>query len=382
MAWRGRAVAAVAAIRRRVAATLEVEVGSVLTMPLPAGQLGTIYIQRNGVDIPGAVSAPNSNYYLYTVVAEDAGQPLTVRMENGSLDTTPPRRHAIGIRIAAPNKIVITYNKVLSPLAIASAQFTLGGTTATAKTVTAAVVVDNTVEVTVSSNFVPGDAPTLAYTQSGTDSLRVKDWAGNLVPSFSAVRVFNEFPAPATAAALITTSSVCTVGGGGFVFSGTGSSAQCHQLTQSNFASATHQGVLLAGGGSGWVEAQVTDTNAAVRHIALKMDTSPGTSISEMDHAVRITGGTARPYADGVAVGSLYTFSTPSTLCRVRIFCDMPSGEIHFETSEDGAVNWTRRYTWTLVRDTEALMHAWVNNNSTTVACVGCALQGFSDRGF
>jgi hypothetical protein len=379
MAWRGRAVAAVAAIRRRVANTLEVTAGQMLLMPLPAGQLGTIYIQRNGVDIPGAVSAPNSNYYEYTVSADDSGTTLTARVENASQDTTPPRRHAIGIRIAAPNKVVITYNKVLSPLAISSAQYALGGTMATAKTVTAAAVVGSTVEVTVSSNFVPGDTPTLAYTQSGTDSLRVKDWAGNLVPSFSAVSVFNEFPVPATAATLVTTFTILTNGAGGFVYSGSGGTTQCHPLTQATFASSAHQAKLET---SGWVEMQVTDTDAAVRSIALKMNTSAGQTLNEMDHSVRITGGTARPYQDGTAVGTLYTFSSPSSLCRVRIRRDMPSGEVHFETSEDGGITWVLRHTWTLVSDPEVYMHPWCNNPSTSVAAIGCALQGFVSRGF
>jgi hypothetical protein len=354
-------------------------VGQVLRVVLPVGYHGQIFIQRNGVDISGAQSAAGASYYEYTVQAADDGATLTPRVVGLTLDTTAPRRHGVQILIAAPDEVLITYNKQLSTNALGAAQFVVAGTVATAKTVLSATAVDNTVKVKVSSNFVPGDLPTLAYTQSGTDSLRVKDYAGNLAPSFSAVTVANGFPVPATAATLVTTFTILTSGGGGFVYSGSGGTTQCHPLTQATFGSSAHQSKLET---SGWVEMQVTDTNAAVRSIALKMNTSAGQTLNEMDHSIRVTNGTARPYQDSTAVGSLYTFSSPSSLCRVRIRRDMPSGEVHFDTSEDGGISWELQYTWTLVSDPEVYMHPWCNNPSTTVAAIGCALQGFVSRGF
>jgi hypothetical protein len=359
---------------------LDVPIGTVLVLPLPAGQYGTIQVQRNDVDIPGAVSAPGSAYILYTVVAEDQGKKLTVRVVDEGVDTSPPMWWGMNIFIAEPDTVVIEYHKWLGTNALEPSQFVLSGTVATPKTPLSATYVANKVKVKFDSNFVPGDEPQLAYTQGVDNALRVKDYAGNLAASFTALPVWNDFPVPATLAVVLTTGTSSTnmvAGGGGYVKSNTNGGPYSGIPTMPSWPtrfSIMHQ--------AGWLEMQVSDANAAVRTISLKSATLGNDAIASMPYQIRHSLGAATAYVDGVAVGTPYTFATPSALCRARLFRDIPSGEVTFDTSEDGGISWTTRYTFVTATPSDDSLLAYFHSNSTTVAIIGTAMQGFTDRGY
>jgi hypothetical protein len=133
---------------------------------------------------------------------------------------------------------------------------------------------------------------------------------------------------------------------------------------------------------AGWLEMQVSDANAAVRTISLKSATLGNDAIASMPYQIRHSLGAATAYVDGVAVGTPYTFATPSALCRARLFRDIPSGEVTFDTSEDGGISWTTRYTFVTATPSDDSLLAYFHSNSTTVAIIGTAMQGFTDRGY
>jgi hypothetical protein len=363
-----------------LADALDVPIGTVLVLPLPAGQYATFQVQRNYVDIPGAVSEPGSAYIRYTVVAEDQGQRLTVRIVDEGVDTSPPVWWGMGISIAEPDTVVIEYHKWMGTGAIALSQFVLSGTVATPKVALSATYVGNKVKVKFDSNFVPGDEPQLAYTQGADNALRVKDYAGNLAESFAALPVWNDFPVPATLAVVKTTgtsSGNMVAGGGGYVRSGTNAGPYSGIPTLPGWP--THHSIMHQ---AGWLEMQVTDADAAVRTISLKSSTLGNDAIASMPYQVRHSLGVATAYVNGVAVGTPHTFATPSVLCRARLFRDIPSGEVTFDTSEDGGISWTTRHAFTTATATDDSLLAYFHSNSTTVAIVGTAMQGFTDRGY
>jgi hypothetical protein len=125
---------------------------------------------------------------------------------------------------------------------------------------------------------------------------------------------------------------------------------------------------------SGWIEAQVTDGSPTIRRIAFV--TSGGDHLSSQGFQVWIQSGTARAYINSTPQGSAHTFISPTSLCRVRLRRQMPAGTVTFDTSADGGVTWTTRYTfaatWTLSTG------AFIYTPSTTVAIVGAALQGYT----
>jgi hypothetical protein len=350
-------------------------VGQTLYVNLPSGMVGTIQIQRNGVSIAGALSAASVGSYAYTIVAADADCALTPLVTSIAWDTAAPRRFSTAVQIAEPNKIAYTYDENLDPTSVpATSDFAaLTGTIATAKTATAVEVVGNICKVTYSSNFVPGDQPIAGYTP-GTNKLRDLAHTPNNAVAFSGIYVWNNYPPPATAGTLATTETTYSVGGGGFVSSGVG--GNFNYAARLHLAAYGDHGVQLLE--EGWIEMQVADSNATVRAIGL--NSSGSDYLLNFAECVRLASGVVRAYALSTAVGSPYTFASPSALCRVRLFRAMPVGTITMETSEDGGVSWTTRYTFAATDG--GVMWPLIVTQSATVAVIGAAIENFEDRGY
>lgn len=346
-------------------------VGDQLYVNLPAGMVATIYVQRDGVDIADAVSAAASSSYAYTVVPADDGHALTPRLASIAWDTDAPRQFATYIAVAEPNKIAREYDESLDPASVpAVGDFTLGGTVETAKTITAVAIVDNIVKVTVSSNFVPGDQPTLTYTP-GANPLRDLSELQNEAAAFSDVYVANQFPPPPVAVVLKSTDLHYAVGGGGFVNNGI--SGNFNYGTDPALPEFGDHGIRLTD--DGWIEMQVADSSAVTRAISFG-----GTSLSEMNPCARLNAASVRAYVANTAVGTAYVFASPSSACRVRVARAMPSGAFTMDTSEDSGSTWSTRHTF-VAASVEALAPRMLTN-SAVVAIRGVRVQNFVDRGY
>ena len=163
-------------------------VGEFVWWPLPAGQVGQIQVQRNGVDIPPvtaviggitqtvspSLSAAQVGAFQYKVAAADIGTlgspvALTARVIGAAYVTNAPRVYRVEIPLSNPNQIWITYDEGLDSTLPATSDYALAGTMATSKTLTSIALratagVYNIVVLTCSSAFVPGDLPLLSYT--------------------------------------------------------------------------------------------------------------------------------------------------------------------------------------------------------------------------
>lgn len=349
--------------------------GDTLYVNLPTGLVGTIYVQRDGVDIPGAVSAPSVGSYTYTTAAIDDGHALTPRVTDLSYTTAAPRRFSTIIAIAEPAVVAITYDENLDDTSVpATSAFTTDQTNvATAKTLSSVAIVGNVVKLTYDSNFVPGDQPLISYTVPGSNPLRDLAHVGILAPAFSGVYAANQFPVPATAVVLPVTTTYA-VGGGGFVNNG----------VSGNFTYGFEPRLTAFGDHNirldeeGWVEMQCSDTNAATRAIGLFSSGASG--LNSMPQAARLVSGAVRAFINSVGQGTAYTFPAPSALCRVRLYRTMPVGVITMDTSEDGGTSWATRFTFANQDGTQ--LKACVCDNSSSVPVLGAAVQNFIDLGY
>lgn len=347
-------------------------VGDVLYVNLPAGIVGTIYVQRDGVDIVGAVSAAGVGSYSYTVVAADDGHALTPRFTGLAYETDAPRAFATYVAVAEPTIIARSYDENLDPASVpATSDFTLAGTLATSKTITGVAIAGNIVKLTCSSAFAPGDQPIISYTP-GTNKLRDLAAVPNLCPAFTGIYVANQFPPPSVAVTLKTTDPRYVVGGGGFLNNGL--SGNFNYNTDPALAEFGDHGILLTD--DGWIEMQVADALSTTRAISL----GGAASLVEMNPCARLVSGSVRAYVANVASGSAYAFASPSSACRVRIARVMPSGTFSMDTSVDSGATWTTRYTFAAT-SVEALSPRMLTN-SASVAIKGVRVQNFVDRGY
>jgi PKD repeat protein len=360
-----------------VAAPATFIVGQTLYVNLPAGMVGTIQIQRDGVDIAGAVSAAGVGSYAYTLVTADDGHTLTPLVTSIAWETTAPRRFSIALTVAEPDTIIVAYDENLNTTAPATSAFTLAGSIATAKTLSTVTIVGNLVKLKYDSRFVPGDQPILSYAVPGSNPIKDLAHTPNSAPAFTSVYVANQFPLPATICTLNSTGSVYStpgvysVGGGGFVNNGIGGDLN-YAMRPCLAAYGDHQIRLEE---DGWIEMRVTDTSAVVRQIGFG-----GDYVSNMPFAALLASGHVQAKVNGSTVGSPYTFATPGAACRVRLYRAMPTGTVTMDTSEDGGVTWTTRYTFTATNNGELVGTAMTTSSS--VAIVGVAVENFIDLGY
>ena len=110
----------------------------------------------------------------------------TVAVGATAIDTTPPTFLSAAVSNSTPTIVAITMNETLATGSVpAATAFTVGG-----HTVSAVAVSGPTVNLTVTSAFVNGEAARqVSYVQPGTNGLR--DAAGNLVASFSNQSITN-----------------------------------------------------------------------------------------------------------------------------------------------------------------------------------------------
>ena len=354
-----------------------------LYVVLPPGIVGKIYIQRNGVDIPAergvadvllpaAVSADGVGAYEY--IPRDAdkvdGVSLTPRVINIRYETNPPRLYSLRVTEAEPFVVLATYDENLLESSVPhAAAFSIPGNICLE-----VAVAGNVVRCTYANRFVPGQVPMQTYTPG---AIKIVDRAHvpNAAPGYTSA-VFCEFPEPATPVMLRTTESNYAVGGGGFVnVTGTGQ-AFVPRMEEYGLIDdrATNFPPII--NDDGWVECQVSDSNAALRIVGLGEGEAYG-----IGNAIHIQGGVATVYVGSTSTRVSHTFASPSSLCRVRVRRVVPSGRITADFSEDGGVSWTTFYTYSGKSTAQGIRGAFYTASST-VAIVGAAMQGATSQGF
>jgi hypothetical protein len=260
----------------------------------------------------------------------------------------------------------------------ATSAFSIDNTNVTtAKTLIDVDVSGYTISLTYDSAFVPGDAPTISYVQPNANP--IKGLYGNFLNSFTNIYPENQMEGPAVSLGP-QTGHLFTSGGGGWVLDAGnpqdepryGNATWADDL--SNIAYYAYDGINGTTPSQGWVEMQVTDTNAAIRALGFSYGYLGNSALNSPYFNLRLQNGSVQAYSTFTSVGTAYTPASQNSLQRVRLKRHMPSFAVTFDYSTDGGVNWTTHYTF--AGTLSFVVTPWFYTNSTTVAVVGLAGYG------
>lgn len=320
-------------------------VGDLLTLTvLPRGAKATIQLLRDGTAIPDAASQGPADSLQYTVNPADDGAALGAVLSQltyavlgppVSSDTEPPRRFGLRIRQDRPDEIELLFSGAeLRPQAPPLTAFAVSGRILLPKTLQSITIAPDSVRLRYSTPFVVGDAPRLSYTVPAANPLQ--DSAGNPAPAFTDVSVWSELPTEPVALVLKSTSGYKALGDGFVCASANSQYADTPTLPDIGNAQALMNG-------SGWCEMQCRDAAPARRLLGLTW--AQNGYLPWIDYAVAFANGQAQALARGIPQGAPYTFAAPSPACLSRILRDIDSGQVTFETSDNGIAGpWVVRH--------------------------------------